>query len=413
MPKWGFSLLLLSGSLAFPVSIPAKKTGCQEHLREIKRLYTARDPALLTANILEPGCTPRELYQAAYFQGFGFYFVGRYKDALANLQLARSLKGPWDEQILQYIWIIQGKLGENEAQSATLEEFREEFPRSRNLAAMESAERRAIKTSFDGLATGGLNWLQGDRSYQGAKSQGLLGGSWTQTRGARSVTEYLNIAGSFSLEGRDQHNYGLEGGLLYRGPALNAQAELGRLRSVYPAAGDSVISALEWVWTGSLAYTIRRPGGWAWTLGSNHFVMGASYSSLGAHWEAERRVGLKTLSLRLNAEYQNFSLEGGCLPTGGDLGLERCDDQEFASLEAAWQGGRLAGRHDLGAEAMLRLEEGVGTAAWRRLAVGGLSHGIRVSPGVKLTHVLDFGWEWRDDDSDPVLALRSSLAWFF
>jgi hypothetical protein len=398
-----------------PVS--AKRGGCPEHLREIKRLYTARDPALLSANILEPGCTPRELYQAAYFQGFGFYFVGRYRDALANLQLARSLKGPWDEQILQYIWIIQGKLGESEAQSRTLEEFREDFPKSRNLAEMESAERRAIKTSFDGLATGGLSWLQGDRSYQGAKSQGLLGGSWTQARGVHSVTEYVNIAGGFSLEGRDQHQYGLEGGVLYRGSALSAQAELGRLRSVYPAVSDSVISAMEWVWTGSLAYTSRRPGGWTWTLSGDQFVMGESYSSLGARWEMERRVGLKTFSVGLAAEYQNFSLEGGCFPTD-DPAVERCDDQRFASLEAGWRGGRLAGRHDLGAEAQLRLEEGLGSTSWRRLAVGGLSHGIRVSPGVKLTHVLDFGWEWRrddgsGDDSDPVLALRSSLAWFF
>jgi hypothetical protein len=86
----------------------------------------------------------------------------------------------------------------------------------------------------------------------------------------------------------------------------------------------------------------------------------------------------------------------------------------FAAVEAGWKGGRLAGRHDLGTEILLRMEEGLGSESWRRVATWGLSHGIRLSPGVKLSHVLDLGGEWRREDGfDPVIALRSSLAWFF
>ena len=418
MPKSGFPLFLLALAGVLAVPGEARRGGCPDHLREIQRLYAARDPNLLTVNILEPGCTPRELYQAAYYQGFGFYFVDRYKDALANFQLARSLTGPWDEQILQYIFTIQGRLGENEAQAITLDEFREDFPKSRKLVEMETAERRSVKTSFDGLATGGLGWLAGDRSYQGAKGQGLLGGSWTQTRGSHSVSEYANLSGSSSLEGRDQHHYGLEAGALYRSRALSAQAELGRLRSVYPTSvadtaitRDSVIRIWEWVWTGSLAHSFRRPGGWTWTANLNNFRIGNSFSSYGFTWEMDRRVGLKTLSVEVTTELQDFGLEGGCVST--DQGAERCGSTRFAAVEAVWEGGRTSGRHILGAEVQLRFEEGIGSASWRGLAAGGLSHGIRLSPGLKLSNVLDLGEEWREDGSEPVVALRSTLAWFF
>lgn len=427
MPKSGIPLLLLA--LAGILAVPGEAAkGCPDHLREIKQLYAARNPDLLAVNILEPGCTPRELYQAAYYQGFGFYFVGRYKDALANFQLARSLTGPWDEQVLQYIFTIQGRLGQDEAQSRTLDEFREDFPKSRKLVEMETAERRTVKTSFDGLATGGLAWLAGERFYQGAKGQGLVGASFTQTRGTHSVSEYANVSGGSSLEGRSQYYYGLEGGALYRSRALSAQAELGRLRSAYPKAdGDSAsanpsvepdTAIWEWVWTGSLAHSFRRPGGWTWTANLNHFRLGESFTSYGFTWEMDRRVGFKTSSMEATAELQDFKLEGGCVSTG--QGTDRCGSSStrFAAAEVVWEVGRTAGRHILGSEIQLRFEEGIFSSLWRGLATGGLSYGLRLSPGVKLSNVLDLGGEWRKDGSGPVvdlpvLAVRSSLAWFF
>lgn len=429
MPKSGISLLLLA--LAGILAVPGEAAkGCPDHLREIKQLYAARDPALLAVNILEPGCTPRELYQAAYYQGFGFYFVKRYKDALANFRLARSLTGPWDEQILEYIFTIQGRLGQNEAQSRTLDEFREDFPKSQKLVEMETAERRAVKTSFDGLATGGLAWLMGDRFYQGAKGQGLAGASFTQTRGSHSVSEYANVSGSSSLEGRSQYHYGVEGGVLYRSRALSAQAEVGRLRSAYPraeadpagtgASADPDTSIWEWVWTGSLAHSFRRPDGWTWNANLNHFRLGNSFSSYGFTWEMDRRVGFKTLSMELTAELQDFKLDSSCVPI--PQGTERgcpSNSSRYATVETVWEGGRTSGRHILGAEIQLRFEKDIRFDPWRSLATGGLSYGFRLSPGVKLSNDLDFGGEWRKDGSSdplellPVLAVRSSLAWFF
>lgn len=425
MPKMGFPLVLaVAASLALPAEA---KRGCSDHLREIKRLYNARDPALLTANILEPGCTPKELYQAAYYQGFGFYFVGRYKDALTNFQLARGLTGPWDEQILQYIWIIQGKLGEVDAQSKTLEEFREDFPKSRKLAEMETAERRAVRTSFDGLATGGFGWLLGDRSYQGARSQGLLGGSWTQTRGGHSISEYANLSGLSSLEGRDRWSYGIEGGGLYRGPSLSAQAEVGVMRSLYQTAViETTVTAApetllplergkvhvwELLWSGNLAKSFKRPGGWTWTANASLFKQGSSFSSAGLTWEMERRVGLRTLTLDLTSEVQEFGLETACV--SNDAGGERCGTKRFAVVEAVVEGVRATGRHTLGADLHVAWEEGLGSPAFRRLAAAGLSYGLRLFPGVKLNNSLDFGWEWIEDQDEAVLGLRTYAAWLF
>ncbi len=428
------SAWLAAGAPAAAAAAEARK-GCPDHLREIKRLYSARDPALLTTDILEPGCTTRELYMAAYYQGFGFYFVGRYRDALADLELARSLGGPWDEQILEYIWIIQGKLGESEAQTRTLEEFREDFPESRKLAGMETAERRAMKTSFDGLVTGGASWRAGEKSYQGARSQSLAGGSWTQSRGGRSLSEYLNLSGGLSLEGRDQRHYGLEGGLLFHGRSHSVQAEVGRLKSIYPAlAGDSTVrrdsaggtapadtfrvrlrNAWEWTWSGNLARFFKRPGGWTWTANLNHFVLGRTFWSAGFTWEMDRRVGLRTVSLEATAEVQDFGESGYVFVEQGN---PRFGPDRYAAFEAVWEGGRTTGRHILGAEVMARHESGLDADAWRTLATGKLSHALRLSPGVKLTHVLDLGWDWRRDRSaalehEPVLAVRGSLAWFF
>lgn len=409
MPKPGFPLFCLAWALLAARPAEAKR-GCPEHLREIKRLYAARDPGLLTVNILEPGCTPRELYQAAYYQGFGFYFVERYKDALANFQLARSLTGPWDEQIVQHIWTIQGKLGDPEAQARTLDEFRADFPKSRQLGEMESAERRMIRTRFDGLVTGGFGWQHGSRSYQGARTQGLIGGSWNQTRGPHSLSEYVNLSGVASLEDR-RHQAALEGGLLYRGRDLSAQADLGPVRTVYRRESDSLLPGLEMAWTGSLARAFRRGEGRTWTASADGFLLGNTFSSFGLAFEMERREGLKTRSLDLSAELQHVKIEGACVSIGQSP--ERCESVRYAAVEAEWEAGRALGRHDLGAEVRLRWEEGLSSAAWRGLATAGLSHGYRLSPGVKLANVLDLGGDWWESDAEPVAVIKSSVAWFF
>ncbi|HLP41489.1 MAG TPA: hypothetical protein VK465_08285, partial [Fibrobacteria bacterium] len=43
---------------------------------------------------------------------------------------------------------------------------------------------------------------------------------------------------------------------------------------------------------------------------------------------------------------------------------------------------------------------------------------LRLSPGLKLTHVVDLGWDLRREsgsplEDEPVVAVRSSFAWFF
>lgn len=395
--------------MAFPAEA---KRGCPEHLREIKRLYSARDPGLLMANILEPGCTPRELYQAAYYQGFGFFFVERYKDALANFQLARSLSGPWDEQIVQHIWIIQGKLGEAEAQARTLDEFRADFPKSRKLGEMESAERRLVRTSFDGLVTAGFGWQHGRRSYQGARNQGLAGGSWTQSRGQHSLSEYVNLSGIASLEDR-RHQAALEGGLLYRGHGFTAQADLGPVRTYYRRSSDRHLPRLEMAWTGSLAHAFRRGEGRTWTAGADGFLLGKSFSSFGLNLEMERREGLKTRSLELSAELQHVKIGGACASC--EESPERSGSTRYAAGEAEWVARRVVGRHDLGAEVRLRGEKGLNPASgfWRGLATAGLNHGYRLSPGVKLSNALDLGGDWWESDAEPVAVVKSSVAWFF
>ncbi len=414
MPKSGFPLSLALLGALFCGTAEAKR-GCPDQIREIRRLYNARDPALLAVNILEPGCTPKELYQAAYYQGFGFYFVGRYKDALANLQLARGLTGPWDEQILQYIWTLQGKLGDSEGQSRTLEELREDFPQSPKLVEMETAESRAVKTSFDGLATVGFGWQSGDRTYQGARSQNLLGGSWTQTRGGHSVSEYVNLTGILSLENR-RHQYGMDGGLLYRGPALSAQAEGGFIRTRYNSASlDSMLPDQEFVGTASLARSFKRSGGWTWTANATYLYLGPAYSSYGLTWEMDHRAGFRTHNFEVSAELQDLRSDGACLYL--EEASDRCeslgDTTFYAAVEAGWEGGRRAGRHSLGAEIRLRFEEGIKSPNWRGLATGGFVHGFWLAPGLKLSNVLDLGGEWWEDGFDPVTVLRTTMAWVF
>jgi hypothetical protein len=414
MPKPGLPLFCLAWGALMAAPAEAKR-GCPEHLREIKRLYAARDPGLLTVNILEPGCTPRELYQAAYYQGFGFYFVERYKDALANLQLARSLTGPWDEQIVQYIWTIQGKLGDADGQAKTLEEFRADFPKSRKLVEMESAERRMIRTRFDGLMTGGFGWQHGDRSYQGARSQALVGGSWSQTRGRHSLSEYVNLSGVASVEDR-RHQAALEGGLLYRGRDFSAQADLGPVWTLYRRESDSLLPEREFAWTGSFSHAFRPGNGRTWTAGADLFFLGKTFSSYGLSWEMERREGLKTRSLDLSAELQHLKIEDSTCRSIGQS-PERCENERFAAVEAQWEAGRAVGRHDVGAEVRLRWEEGLSSSSWRGLATAGLSHAYRLSPGIKLTNVLDLGGDWWDEDAktagELVAVLKASVAWFF
>lgn len=409
MPKTGNSLLCLAWALLMAFPAEAKR-GCPEHLREIKRLYAARDPGLLALNILEPGCTPRELYQAAYYQGFGYYFVERYKDALANFQLARSLTGPWDEQIVQHIWIIQGKLGDSEAQAGTLEEFRADFPKSRQLGEMESAERRMIRTRFDGLFTAGFGWQHGDRSYQGPRSQGLVGGSWTQARGRNSLTEYLNLSGVSSLEGR-RHQAILEGGLLFRGRNLSAQADFGPVRTLYRRTSDSLLPRHELAWSGSLSHAFHRGEERTWTAGADGFLLGNTFSSFGLNFGMERRDGLKTHGLGVSAELLHVKIEGACQALRQSP--ERCRPERYAAAEAEWEAGRAVGRHDLAADLRFRGEKGLSTASWRGLATAGLSHGYRMSPGVKLSNALDLGGDWWENDAEPVAVVKSSVAWFF
>lgn len=411
MPKLGLLLFLLAWAVIFVLPAEAKR-GCPDHLRDIKRLYAARDPGLLTANILEPGCTPRELYQAAYYQGFGFYFVGRFKDALANFQLARGLAGPWDEQILQYIWTIQGKLGDEAAQARTLEEFRQDFPKSRQLVEMETAERKAVKTSFDGLATVGLGWLDGERSYQGPRSQGVVGGSFTQSRGGHGFSEYANLAGVASLLGR-RHQLGVEAGALYRGPWLSAQAEVGRIRTLYRSAfSDSGLPKAEWAWTGSLGHAFHRGGGWTWTAGLDHFVLGETFSSVGLTWEMEKRAGLRTHALDLTAELQDLNAQGACVAI--DQSSERCESLRYAAFEVGWEEGRTAGAHQLGAEVQARWEEGLSSPSWRGLVTGGFVHGFWLSPSLKLANVLDLGGEWWDKGNfERVVIVKSNLSFVF
>src|SRR3954467_2366780 len=102
MSKFGLIVFLLA-FVCVRAEVETVPEGCPALLAQIKELFDAKDGALLTVDILEKSCRDDELYQAAYYQGFAFYFLGRNEEALADFELARSLSGPWDEQILFYI----------------------------------------------------------------------------------------------------------------------------------------------------------------------------------------------------------------------------------------------------------------------------------------------------------------------
>jgi hypothetical protein len=205
----------------------------------------------------------------------------------------------------------------------------------------------------------------------------------------------------------------IDRGRFEQGPRLSAQAEVGRIRTLYRTAySDSGLPKVEWAWTGSLAHAFRRGGGWTWTAGFDHFVLGETFSSLGLIWEMEKREGLRTHSLDLTAELQDLNAQGACVAI--DQNSERCESLRYAALEAGWEEGRTAGRHQLGTEVQARWEEGLSSASWRGLLTAGLIHGFWLSPGLKLANVVDLGGEWWDKGNfDPVVIVKSNLSFVF
>ena len=169
------------------------------------------------------------------------------------------------------------------------------------------------------------------------------------------------------------------------------------------------------VWTGSLARSFKRNGGWTWTANANHLYLGPTYSSYGLTWEMDHRAGFRTNNFEIAAELQDRHSDGSCVILEEATG--RCeslgDSTLFAAFEAGWDNGCRAGRHTLGAEVRLRYEEGMDSPSWRGVATGGLAYGIWLVPGLKLSNVLDLGGEWREDGFYPLTVIRSTMAWVF
>jgi hypothetical protein len=420
--------------LLFLIALPASaEYSCPEMLAQVKQLFADKDPALLTVDITRTECPASILYETAYYQGFAFYLLGEYPGALADLELARSIAGPWDEQILYYIWKIQGKLGEERRRRIVYAEFAARFPESAQLAEMKSADEAAI-TWWEGSASTGLAYLAGGRSYAGAKSRSNLNAAWNQERGRHAFQEFAGLSGNFSLDGRKQHFAGVEAGGQYRWRYLTASGTLGRLRSIYksdtigvnpggrPVSGSRIERRWEWQRSLSLSQAFPRPRDWEWTASLNYYEtdrallsMGpaAGYVSLGGGWDLDRFRKQDWTSLGLRAEYQGYDPEAGCPePTGA---VAQCEASRLVAAESAARVQWFHGRRILGTQLTVRGEKGVGAQAdsakyWRTLATVGAECGLRLGKKAKWINSVDAGADVDERRFRPVFDAASTLS---
>lgn len=397
-----------------------QQQGCSATVEEIRRLWSAKDPGLLSLDILNSGCSQPQLYQAAYYQGFGFYFLGRLQDALLNLELARSLSGPWDEQILYFIWKIHVALDNAEGQERLLREMRGAFPKSARLPEMIEAYRRALKTGYSGWFLAGPVYSIGKKSYQGLKSITLVNGTLNQEKGNHRFAEYLNASGHFSLDGRKQHFYGFEAGFEYLFGGFRIQAESGPLYSEYPvdtSAGEGssvqgpVLKKWEWQRMLQLSQALELSAAWILTGSLNHYQSGSSFASFGLESGLERTVSDSHLSLEALAERQDFELQGKCVDLGA---FAQCESTRILAAETNGEYGRGSGRHSLDALWRGRLEAAASDSSESRLiGIVGAQYGFRIMAVSKLTNRIEWGAQWEGNRREPILRYSLNLLTVF
>jgi hypothetical protein len=392
---------------------------CAEMLSGIKGYFAAHDPALLAVDITRGECPPPVLYEAAYYQGFAFYLLSDYANALADLELAHSLTGPWDEQILYYLWKIQGELKDVKAKRRVLEEFEESFPRSARLPEMRDSGR-SLESYWEASAGSALAYLAGDRNYQGSKSRSFMNIGWNQEKGAHRFQEFLGASGNFSVDDRRQFFYGFEAGLQYRLWNFTARASIGPARSVYridtlaadTAGGNLQGTRMERHWdlqrTVALSQVFERGGDWDWTASLDYSQEGSSFAFFGAGWDMDRYRGKDWLSLAFSGEYRTFDPGSGCPDVAGAQSV--CDASRLLAAEAVARKQLFLGRQILGWGAKAHAEKAVDSSGyWRRMGTAEAEYGLRLFPALKWTNGLEAGFDWDDRSFRPVFNATSSL----
>lgn len=166
---------------------------CDSLVRFVRAAYAARDPLFLEADPAETGCSEAQQYQILYYQGFGHFFLGRYELALFHFESARSLGGPWDEQLLRQIWQCAVRLGHDALGTEAFREMERRFPRSASLPAMRRHETRWRWARPDLLGYLGTGY--GSRSYQGFHQRAGASVEWAQEKGAWRLEEELSLDG--------------------------------------------------------------------------------------------------------------------------------------------------------------------------------------------------------------------------
>lgn len=397
-----------------PTPVPSS---CSDMLAEVKALFAAHDPELLTVDITHGDCPRETLYEAAYYQGFASYLLADYHGALADLELARSLTGPWDEQILYYIWKTEGELKDAKGRKRALREFADAFPRSARLAEMRAA---GAAPWWEATAGTSLAFLAGDKNYQGTKSRSFFGGGWNQEKGGARFEEILDASGNYSLDSRRQYFSSLEAGLRWHFGGWSASASLGPAWSVYRLDTLSVDTAgrnlqgtrmeRRWAWQQAVSASrvFERQGGWDWTASLDYSQESGAFAFFGGSWDMDRFRENDWLSLGFGGEYRYFAPESGCADAAGVEGS--CEASRLVATDAAASLERFFGRQIAGAGVKARVEKAVDTSGyWRTMGTAFVEYGIRFGVRLKWINSVEAGGDRDDREGQPVFNVTSSL----